>query len=489
MRRQSLPSELLLGIDRTLDPEMQAAPTARTDEKDQYRTCCAVCHIKFGTTVLGAIELLVSLTLLISAAQQVVWKSGGSQHCSHNFLRDCLIFQFSHFNVTLILDYIVVFMMVFILVSIVLLFCGILSDTSSLLLPHILIQAIFLLFSIGYFGFYAVSYFYGDLYVHSRPFTFNHFIERMWLATLLLSLAAFQTYLFSAVIRCSMYLSRIEEQRRKRETAFERCSERVRLAKENGLWRTTSWGGGFQEYKGQYDESKPKKAPKQKSVHVQWSATLRRSVAGDDETTIKLLDYERKTKNDMHEPLLKLESVDESPEMKPARVGSHKQHTHDKEVTRKRSDQHTHSIDQPSTSKTPAPPTTRPSGPRLEKQVSREGHRRGSTSSTSPHRRKDSQSSVGVVERRRTSSSPRASLKKQKSVDVEGAHPAAVYKNRSSQDSRRSSVGTADHRRSSTTSNQRHQIVAQGAQTQPTAAEKRSEVPHIKRVSISATHL
>ncbi|EPB68272.1 hypothetical protein ANCCEY_12639 [Ancylostoma ceylanicum] len=54
------------------------------DEKDRYRTCCAVCHIKFGTVVLGVIEMAVCIAVLISAAQQVVWKTGGSQHCSDN---------------------------------------------------------------------------------------------------------------------------------------------------------------------------------------------------------------------------------------------------------------------------------------------------------------------------------------------------------------------------------------------------------------------
>ncbi|RCN30727.1 hypothetical protein ANCCAN_23500 [Ancylostoma caninum] len=134
------------------------------DEKDRYRTCCAVCHIKFGTVVLGVIEVAVCIAVLISATQQVVWKTGGSQLCSDNILRDCLIFQFSHFNVTLIFDYIVIIMMICILFS-------------------------------------------GDLYTQRRPFTFNNFVERMWLATLLLALATFQTYLFSAVIRCSMYIS------------------------------------------------------------------------------------------------------------------------------------------------------------------------------------------------------------------------------------------------------------------------------------------
>uniref|UniRef100_A0A1I7XLG0 DUF4005 domain-containing protein n=1 Tax=Heterorhabditis bacteriophora TaxID=37862 RepID=A0A1I7XLG0_HETBA len=110
-------------------------------------------------------------------------------------------------------------------------------------------------------------------------------IERMWLAALLLVLAAFQTYLFSAVIRCSIYVSGIEASRRRRESAFERCSERVRLAKENGLWRTTSWGGGFQQYKGQYDENKPKKTVKQKGFHVQWN--IQKNELPEEEQVIK----------------------------------------------------------------------------------------------------------------------------------------------------------------------------------------------------------
>ncbi|VDO40289.1 unnamed protein product [Haemonchus placei] len=124
-----------------------------------------------------------------------------------SLFEDCLIFHFSHFDITLIFDYIVIAIISFMLFSICLLMYGILTDTSCLLLPHILIQAVLLLFSIGYFCLYAVSYFYGDLYKHSRPFKSIQFIERMWLATLLLALAAFQTYLFSSVIRCSMYIS------------------------------------------------------------------------------------------------------------------------------------------------------------------------------------------------------------------------------------------------------------------------------------------
>ena len=48
--------------------------------------------------------------------------------------------------------------------------CGILTDTSCLVLPHLIVQGFFLLFSLGYFLFYAWSYFYDDLYVHMRPF-------------------------------------------------------------------------------------------------------------------------------------------------------------------------------------------------------------------------------------------------------------------------------------------------------------------------------
>ena len=69
-----------------------------------------------------------------------------------------------------------------------------------------------------------------------------------------------------------MIFQDIEDNRRRRESAFERCSERVRIAKENGLWRTTSWGGGFQQYKGQYD--RPKKEVKNKGFHVQWNTDV-----------------------------------------------------------------------------------------------------------------------------------------------------------------------------------------------------------------------
>ncbi|KAK6034289.1 hypothetical protein COOONC_28207 [Cooperia oncophora] len=110
----------------------------------------------------------------------------------------------------------------------------------------------------------------------------------MWLAILLLGLAAFQTYLFSSVIRCSMYISRIEEENRRRATAFDRCSERVRLAKEQGVWRPPSLDMSIQK-KTEEDEGgagEPKRSSK-KGAHVQWS-TQTPAVAEVDETLASL---------------------------------------------------------------------------------------------------------------------------------------------------------------------------------------------------------
>uniref|UniRef100_A0A1I7V456 MARVEL domain-containing protein n=1 Tax=Caenorhabditis tropicalis TaxID=1561998 RepID=A0A1I7V456_9PELO len=242
------------------------------------RTCCNMCHIKLGAAFLGVIEAIIAVSVLIGAVQQVLWKNQNSSVCAKNIFRDCLIYQFNHFNVTLIFDYVVIFMMILILFSVLCLFFGVASDTSCLILPHIVVQAIFILFSLGYFFLYAFSYFYGDLIVHNRNFMLQSMFERMWLAGLLLVLAALQSYLFSSVIRCSLYLAEIEDNRRRRESAFERCSERVRIAKENGLWRTTSWGGGFQQYKGQYD--RPKKEVKNKGFHVQWNTDVEAGKSG-----------------------------------------------------------------------------------------------------------------------------------------------------------------------------------------------------------------
>ncbi|GMS79922.1 hypothetical protein PENTCL1PPCAC_2097, partial [Pristionchus entomophagus] len=178
-------------------------------------------------------------------------------------------------SLTLIFDYIIALLLVVVLFSILLMFCGIFSDTSCLLFPHLFVQAIFLLFSVGYFILYAWSYFYGDLYTHKRSFEIQSFIERMWLASLLLILATFQVYLFYAVFKCSLYLAKVDHSRRERETAFARLSDRVRIAKENGLWRQ-SGVGGFMSYSRQEEDEKRKKERKERLKglnvgHVQWS--------------------------------------------------------------------------------------------------------------------------------------------------------------------------------------------------------------------------
>ncbi|XGW03526.1 hypothetical protein V3C99_015032 [Haemonchus contortus] len=264
---------------------MAGAEVGKDVVKKRHRTCCSICHIKFGTAILGAAEAIVCVMVLLSAIQQIVWKKGGSHNCSDKVFEDCLIFHFSHFDITLIFDYIVIAIISFMLFSICLLMYGILTDTSCLLLPHILIQAVLLLFSIGYFCLYAVSYFYGDIYKHSRPFKSIQFIERMWLATLLLALAAFQTYLFSSVIRCSMYISGIEEERRRRAGAFDRVSERVRLAKEQGVWRPVSLEDDKDKESGVpvEEEIEPKRSSKK--GHVQWNVQTS-VIEEEDETAI-----------------------------------------------------------------------------------------------------------------------------------------------------------------------------------------------------------
>ncbi|KHJ83264.1 hypothetical protein OESDEN_17039 [Oesophagostomum dentatum] len=192
---------------------------------------------------------------------------------------------------------------------------------------------------------------------------------------------------------------------------------------------------------------------------------------------MKLIDYESEPKGDMHEPLIKLESVDETPEAAPARVGHRRRSS--ESPKKDRADTQSHSFDQPSTSKS--------TGVRSERQSSKEGHRRGSTSSTSPQRRTDSDADAGTVPKRKTSTSPRAPLKKYKSIDSDEAIRSATHHPRLSQDSRRSSLGNELRRGSTSSTHRVHQI-----NSQPVAPEKRHEapqIPHIKRVSISATHL
>lgn len=72
-------------------------------------------------------------------------------------------------------------------------------------------------------------------------------MERLWLATILLLFSIFQCYLFITVLKCSLYLQKLKSEQRRRTMQYEEVSNRVRLAKQNGLWRETSWGGEFQE--------------------------------------------------------------------------------------------------------------------------------------------------------------------------------------------------------------------------------------------------
>ncbi|VDK66038.1 unnamed protein product [Onchocerca ochengi] len=70
----------------------------------------------------------------------------------------------------------------------------------------------------------------------------------------------------------NLTLQDYQNERLRRIKQFEECSKRVRNAKENGLWRSTSWGGGFQKYIGEFDSSNRKLKKRDKPPgHVQWN--------------------------------------------------------------------------------------------------------------------------------------------------------------------------------------------------------------------------
>ncbi|KAI6215718.1 hypothetical protein M3Y94_00417600 [Aphelenchoides besseyi] len=231
----------------------------RVRAKEHYLTCCNCCHIKTGTIFLGLLELAAVSVLFVTLLRQLMGKDRDLRACLNSQWKDCLNFHFSHSNLTLAGDYVVLVLLFAIAVCIFLLFYGICNTKPRLLLPHLVVQLIGLLCSLVYFGMYAWSYFYGDLYTHKRRFQVRHLIERLWLATILLFFSVFQCYLFVTVLKCSLYLQKVRCEQRRRTMRFEEVSNRVRLAKQNGLWRETSWGGGFQEYRGQYDDENKRK--------------------------------------------------------------------------------------------------------------------------------------------------------------------------------------------------------------------------------------
>lgn len=47
-----------------------------------------------------------------------------------------------------------------------------------------------------------------------------------------------------------MIFKKLKLEQQIRFMQFEEVSNRVRIAKENGLWRSTSWGGSFQQVGG-----------------------------------------------------------------------------------------------------------------------------------------------------------------------------------------------------------------------------------------------
>uniref|UniRef100_A0A7E4ZT20 MARVEL domain-containing protein n=1 Tax=Panagrellus redivivus TaxID=6233 RepID=A0A7E4ZT20_PANRE len=267
----------MLPVKSTISFEWRLQGTRIIDKlppNEKYRTCCNCCHIRTGTLFLGLVELVAVAFLFVNIVKQLMWKHNDRALCAPGeLLKDCLIFNFSHFNVTLAGDYVVALLMISIMLSIVLLFYGIVTVRPGFLFPHIIVQAFGLICSLTYFFLYAWSYFYGDLHTQQKSFKFEALVERMWLASIVLIFSAFQCYLFLTVIKCTLFLSKLSDEHKRRKSQFQEVSDRVKLAKENGLW-DTSWGGTFQQYRGENDESEEAKRNqkrKDKPVNrVQW---------------------------------------------------------------------------------------------------------------------------------------------------------------------------------------------------------------------------
>ncbi|KAL3984606.1 putative integral membrane protein [Acanthocheilonema viteae] len=252
--------------------ERAALAAVKVNQRKEMRTCCHCLHIKCGIVILGLIELIAIALILSGILTQIINKNR-KFNCDHEFIsrlfRDCNLLTFDW---TLAGDYFIALLLFSIAICVLLLFLGILIKSPFLLLPHLLIQGVFLISSLAYFFLYARSYFYIDLYKQSKTFDLTALLERMWLATLLLILAAFQFYTFFNVIKCCLYLQEYQKERLRRIGQFEECSKRVRDAKKNGLWRYTSWGGGFQQYVGEHDSNNHKLKKRNKPPgHVQWN--------------------------------------------------------------------------------------------------------------------------------------------------------------------------------------------------------------------------
>ncbi|KAI1705489.1 hypothetical protein DdX_13629 [Ditylenchus destructor] len=246
-----------------------------TNGADRYRTCCNCWHIRTGTLLLGVIELTAVSVLLSGIIRQIIWKNAEKSLCRERRWWDCLIYNLVHPSLNFasyIGDYIIALLLIAIIICIILLFHGIITVKPRYLWPHLVIQAIGLMTSFGYFFLYAWSYFYGDLYIEKKSFQIEYFVERMWLSTIILTFSLFQCYLFLTVVKCSLYLNKMKIEQLRKKMQFDDVSNRVRIAKENGLWRSTSWGGAFQEYRGQYDKPKPSEhIKKQTTNRVQWN--------------------------------------------------------------------------------------------------------------------------------------------------------------------------------------------------------------------------
>uniref|UniRef100_A0A9J2P0F6 Uncharacterized protein n=1 Tax=Ascaris lumbricoides TaxID=6252 RepID=A0A9J2P0F6_ASCLU len=287
-----------------------AACATTTTKSDNEGTCCNCCHIKHGTFALGLLELIGVILLLSGVVKKIILKNTlneckTSQSYFSRLFEDCLLRNFSHFDWTLAGDYVLALLLALIFLCILLLFIGIIKKSTTMVLPHLVVQGICLLFSLAYFFLYAWSYVYGDLYVQNNEFRLSlaavnagtnvasyssshigsfpvlPFLRRHKMLLILTVLerpnqryTEYDGCLWIRTLHGDLLqqLLSLKSARLRRLRQFEECSERVRNAKQNGLWRSTSWGGGFQEYKGQYDEGNHWKKKRDKPIaHVQWN--------------------------------------------------------------------------------------------------------------------------------------------------------------------------------------------------------------------------